>query len=180
MHAFLRASLSNHIASLLLFFTAQGVIRDQVSKQETLISSLSGEECQSHSKEEQVGKGCCYSYLGNMVGYTPPEISVYTILPLFLAAGLYALHIKWFLHSLPFPWVPPIRRSEGEGTVSLGYLLTKIYPCEVVLSSYTQDPKQVKNNNSNYNYNNPCLDTLSFMSLASASQKKGLLSSQRE
>ena len=122
-------------------------------------------------KEEQVDKGCCYSCLGNMVGYTPPEISVCTMLSLFWAANLYALHIKWFLHSLLFPWVPPIRRSEGEGTVSLGYLLTKIYPCEVVLSGYTQDPKYVKNN-SNCNYNNPCSDTLPFMLVASASQKK--------
>ena len=144
MH-FLWASLSNHIASLLLFFIAQGSHKGLGFKVEGIdFTTQWGGVSKPFSKKSMLIKDVVTAILANTVGYIPPEIYVPTLLPLFWAADLNALHIKWFLHSPPFPWVPPIWRSEGERTVSLGYLLTKIYPCKAVLTGYTQDQHRLK------------------------------------
>lgn len=121
MHAFLWAGLSNHIASLLLFFIAQGSHR-RLGFKGRVIDFTTQWGVSSHTERRTcwIWDVVIAIFANKVVGYTPPDLSVPTILLQFWAADLYALYLKWFLHPLPFPWVPPIRRSEGERTVSMG------------------------------------------------------------
>lgn len=66
MHAFLRASLSKHIASLLLFFfIAQGTHKGLGFKVEGIdFTTQWGGVSKSFLKKSMLSKGCCYSYLG--------------------------------------------------------------------------------------------------------------------
>ena len=181
MHAFFWSSPSNHIASLLLFFISQdshkGLLGFKVRGID--FTTYWGRVSKSYWKKSTLDKRC-YSHLWKTQSVTPLQIpSVSAALPLFLAdlfasfffADLFGFYIKWFPYPLPFPWVFPIRRSEGGQILSLGYLLTKIHPAWLFWVTVPRTQTRFKKNTTN-----PGVDTCPFKSVAMCEPEIGLLS----
>lgn len=86
MHAFLWASRRNHIASLLLFFIAQGSHRGVGFKGKVIDFTTQWGRVSSHTERRCWIWDVVIANFANMTGYTPPDLSVPTNTASFLGS----------------------------------------------------------------------------------------------
>lgn len=143
MHFYeLASAITEHHSCFSLLIKA--VTKDYLgSRQEAYVSPLDGEDCQkSHWKTSKWGTKCAFAVIFGKHHWTRPSRSILYLPYCFFWRQLtYTDYIKWCPYFLSFPWVPPIRKSEGGRTVSSWYLFIKVHPCTVVLLWLCQEPK---------------------------------------